>query len=100
MSDDFKHEPLLDMYIFETEQLLEQLEQLILNSEKTDSFTREAIDEIFRIMHTIKGSSAMMMFTGVSNLAHCMEDLFYCLRNGQYDGASSSYILSRKKSKK
>lgn len=92
MSDDFKHEPLLDMYIFETEQLLEQLEQLILNSEKTDSFTREAIDEIFRIMHTIKGSSAMMMFTGVSNLAHCMEDLFYCLRNGQYDGASSSYI--------
>ena len=92
MSTNYSNEPLLDMYIFETEQLLGQLEQLILDSEKTDGFSREAIDEIFRIMHTIKGSSAMMMFNGVSNLAHCMEDLFYCLRDGKYESIDSSYI--------
>lgn len=90
---DFKmneNESLLDMYIFESEQLLEQLEQLMLDSEKTESFTRETINEVFRIMHTIKGSSAMMSFNAVSNLAHCMEDLFCLLRNGEYDEKNRS----------
>lgn len=92
MSDLYSSEPLLDMFLFETEQLLEQLEQLLLNNEKTEGFTKETIDEVFRIMHTIKGSAAMMAFKAVSNLAHCMEDLFYVLRNGEYVGADSSYI--------
>jgi two-component system chemotaxis sensor kinase CheA len=89
---DISNEPLLDMYIFETEQLLEQLEQLMLNSEKADGFSKDTIDEVFRIMHTIKGSSAMMMFNAVSNLAHCVEDLFYILRNEEHEGNFSSYI--------
>lgn len=92
MSDNITNEPFLDMYIFESEQLLEQLEDLLLNSEKTDVFAQETIDEVFRIMHTIKGSSAMMMFNAVSNLAHCIEDLFYILRSGNYGGMTSSYI--------
>jgi two-component system chemotaxis sensor kinase CheA len=89
---DVSNEPLLDMYIFETEQLLEQLEQLMLSSEKANGFSREAIDEVFRIMHTIKGSSAMMMFNAVSNLAHCMEDFFYFLRNEGYEETDNTYI--------
>ncbi len=90
MAENFTNEPLLDMYIFETEQLLEQLEQLMLSCEETNGFSKEAIDEIFRIMHTIKGSSAMMMYSGISKLAHCIEDLFYCLRNGGHDSFESS----------
>lgn len=82
MSENYKNEPLLDMYIFETEQLLEQLEQLMLSCEEANGFSGEAVDEIFRMMHTIKGSSAMMMYNGISKLAHCLEDLFHCLRNG------------------
>jgi two-component system chemotaxis sensor kinase CheA len=80
MSDQFTNEPMLDMYIFETSQLIEQLEQSILNSEKESSFSPASINEIFRIMHTIKGSSALMMFHSISTLAHSMEDLFYFLR--------------------
>lgn len=80
MSNQFASEPMLDMYIFETSQLIQQLEQSILCSEKEDSFSPPAIDEIFRIMHTIKGSSAIMMFHNVSTLAHSMEDVFYFLR--------------------
>lgn len=92
MHDEYSNEPLLDIYVFETEQLLEQLEQLMLICEENNGFTKEAIDEIFRIMHTIKGSSAMMMFNGISSLAHCMEDLFYCLRNGKDANADNSYF--------
>lgn len=72
--------PMLDMFIFETTQLIEQLEQSILTSEQSSCFTQSAVNEIFRIMHTIKGSSSMMMFKSISTLTHSIEDLFYFLR--------------------
>lgn len=81
MSEDYVSEPLLDMFLFETTQLIEQLEQSILSCEQDSYyFTQEAINEIFRIMHTIKGSAAMMMYNNISTLAHTMEDIFYYLR--------------------
>lgn len=81
MSDQFTNDPLLDMFLFETSQLLEQLEQIIITSEKESSFSTDSVNEIFRIMHTIKGSAAMMLFDNISKLAHTIEDLFYYLRN-------------------
>ncbi len=77
------HEPMLEMFIFETAQLLEQLEQVIINSEQISSYTEHNINEIFRIMHTIKGSSAMMLFNSIASLAHSMEDLFYFIRENK-----------------
>lgn len=79
LSNSFR-EPMLEMYKFETNQLLEQMEQVVINSEKSNCYSQEAINEIFRIMHTIKGSSAMMLFNGISTLAHSIEDLFFYLR--------------------
>lgn len=79
MSNSMDKEPMLDMFIFETRQLLEQLEQIIISSEKTNRI-ESSIDEIFRIMHTIKGSAAMMLFNNISNLAHSLEDIFYYIR--------------------
>lgn len=80
MSDFSSNEQMLDMYLFETFQNIEQMENCILDSEKSNSFSPEAVNEIFRNMHTIKGSSAMMLFNNISNLAHTMEDLFYYIR--------------------
>ena len=69
---------LMDMFVFETTQLIDQLENILIDSE--DSGVGGSIDEIFRIMHTIKGSAAMMMFDDISHLAHSIEDLFFFLR--------------------
>ncbi len=80
MSSKNSNEPMLDIFIFETTQLIEQLEQSILTSEKSSCYTPAAINEIFRIMHTIKGSAAMMVFNNISTLAHSIEDLFFFLR--------------------
>lgn len=80
MSDQFSSESMMDMFVFETSQLIEQLEESILSNEKTSCYSESAINEIFRIMHTIKGSSAMMTFDNMSSLAHAMEDLFYYIR--------------------
>ncbi|KXL52072.1 chemotaxis protein CheA [Anaerotignum neopropionicum] len=71
---------MIDMYLFETNSLLEQLENIMLEAEKAKAFTTEDIDEIFRIMHTIKGSSAMMEFDSISKIAHRVEDLFFIFR--------------------
>ncbi len=80
MTSFYSQEPMIEMYVFETSQLIEQLEKAILLSERHSSFSIETINEIFRIMHTIKGSSAMMMFTNISTLTHTLEDLFYLMR--------------------
>lgn len=92
MSDNFTQETMLDMYIFETTQLIEQLEQVIINNEKVGSFTIEAINEVFRIMHTIKGSSGMMMFNNITTVAHSVEDLFYFLRENRPENIDCSKL--------
>lgn len=74
------NDPMLEMFIFETVQLLEQLEQVTLNSEKENTYSEDDINEIFRIMHTIKGSAAMMLYDSISHLAHSMEDIFFYIR--------------------
>ncbi len=75
-------ESMLEIYMFETVQMVEQLEELLIDIEKEMSIGSTAINEIFRIMHTIKGSSAMMMYDSIALLAHKLEDLFALLRNG------------------
>lgn len=85
-------EPMLEMFIFETYQLIDQLEKALLNSEKESGF-EDSINEIFRIMHTIKGSSAMMLFDNISTLAHSMEDLFFYLREERPKNLESSKII-------
>jgi len=92
MSERFFNESMLDMFLFETSQLIEQLEQSILSSEKSSCYTPNAINEIFRIMHTIKGSSSMMMFNGISMVAHSIEDLFYFLREEKPDYVDCSAL--------
>jgi len=92
MSEGYSGESMLDMYIFETAQNIEQLESVILSSEKSSCYTSNAIGEIFRIMHTIKGSSGMMLFNSISSLAHSIEDLFYYLREHEGYNADCSVI--------
>lgn len=75
----------LDMYLFETNTLLEQLDDILLKAESEQGFGKEYIDEIFRIMHTIKGSSAMMQFGSIMNISHKIEDLFYFIRENGID---------------
>ena len=74
------NESVLDVYLFETNDLLEHLDDILIASEKNKDLDRENIDEIFRIMHTIKGSSAMLQFDSLMVISHKMEDLFAFVR--------------------
>ncbi len=77
---DSGNDSILEMYIFESETLLDQLEEILLQSEDNAELTPDDINEIFRIMHTIKGSSAMMEFDMLAHSSHKLEDLFFVIR--------------------
>ncbi|HKM32847.1 MAG TPA: chemotaxis protein CheA [Oscillospiraceae bacterium] len=85
-------EAMLDMYIFETNTLLEQLDEILLRTEKSGSFTGEDINEIFRIMHTIKGSSAMMGLEMTSTLTHALEDMFFIIREDPSIAGNANHL--------
>ena len=75
---DLDRQGIMEMFIFEMTQLVDQLEQHVVQSES--EYSAESINEIFRIMHTIKGSAAMMMYNGIAEAAHTVEDLFFYIR--------------------
>ncbi|MCH5200269.1 MAG: chemotaxis protein CheA [Oscillospiraceae bacterium] len=73
-------EGMVDMYLFETTTLIDQLDEVLLRTEQANEFTEDDINEVFRIMHTVKGSSAMMGFENLQKLAHKGEDMFFIIR--------------------
>jgi len=68
-----------EMFVHETSSLIEQLENKIIESERDNSIDI-AMDEIFRVMHTIKGNSMMMNYDGIAKTSHALEDLFEYIR--------------------
>ncbi|MCI9082072.1 MAG: chemotaxis protein CheA [Lachnospiraceae bacterium] len=80
MGEDFNTDSMLDMFLYESEQLLETLENVVLEKKDEDCFDEASINEIFRAMHTIKGSSGIMMYENITKVSHKLEDVFYYLR--------------------
>ena len=72
---------ILDAYLYEENNLLDQLDEMLVADEKNGDFSTDDVNEIFRIMHTIKGSSAMMEFNSISTIAHRIEDVFFYIRD-------------------
>lgn len=80
MAEQYINDPMQEVFIFETSQQLEQMEQSVIKTEALGSYPSDTINEIFRIMHTIKSSAAMMLINNMSVLAHTTEDMFYFIR--------------------
>ena len=85
MAEDFSTQGMLEIYLYENGQLLERLQEIVLEYKDEDCFDDDSINEIFRAMHTIKGSSAVMMYDEVTRIAHKLEDVFYYLRESKPD---------------
>lgn len=78
-----ENDVLLEAFIFENSQLLGQLENLLLSGERRTALDEGQVNETFRVMHTIKGSSAMMGYDAMAALAHAVEDLFSMIRENR-----------------
>lgn len=85
MAEDFSTQGMLEIYLYENGQLLERLQEIVLEYKDEECFDDDSINEIFRAMHTIKGSSGVMMYDEVTRIAHKLEDVFYYLRESKPD---------------
>ena len=86
---------MLDMYLYENGQLLDQLEMTTLEKKDADGFDEADINEFFRVMHTIKGSSGIMMFDNIMKLAHKLEDVFFYIRESHPDNVPHLELVDK-----
>ncbi len=84
-------ESMLDTYLYEVNSLLDSLDEMLVADEKVGDFSTDDVNEIFRIMHTIKGSSAMMEFGSLATIAHHIEDLFFYIRDKGIDSLDTEH---------
>ncbi|MDY7028665.1 MAG: chemotaxis protein CheA [Spirochaetota bacterium] len=84
MSDylDPNNEELLKDFFIEAESQVDALEQNILVLEN-DPGERDAIDEIFRAAHTLKGAAATVQMTNLAEFTHLVEDVLDAIRSSE-----------------
>ncbi|MEJ2700009.1 MAG: Hpt domain-containing protein [Desulfuromonadales bacterium] len=72
----------VDSYREEAFEILGELETSLLELEKSPR-DQNVVDRVFRALHTLKGSGAMVGFETVADLAHEVETLFDLVRKGR-----------------
>ncbi len=70
-----------EAFIVEAEELLVEIEDAILSIEDNPD-DKDAIDRLFRAMHTIKGSSGMFGFNDITQFTHHVETALDLVREG------------------
>ena len=90
MSDylDPNNEELLKDFFAEAEQQVETLESNVLVIEN-DPTNHDAIDEIFRAAHTLKGGSATVEMNELSGFTHKVEDVLDEIRSDRLEVSES-----------
>ena len=71
------------MYVSESQERLQRMDQLLLSLEQTGGADRTAIDTLFREAHSIKGMSASMGYENLAKVSHRMEDYLDQFRGGK-----------------
>ena len=74
----------LEAFIQEAQEEIPKLNNSLLDLE-SDPANREAMDQIFRTAHTLKGNFGAMAFEDAANLAHALEDLLDAMRQGDLE---------------
>ncbi len=75
----------LTQYRDEVNDHIRRITERLFQLEEHPGSHRQLLEEIFRIAHTLKGSSRMMGYHDVSALAHKMEDLLVEIRDGHLE---------------
>ena len=73
---------ILAEYVEESRGHLEHAEKIFVEIQKAGTAPPESINDLFRAIHTIKGSAGFLGLTTISTLTHAMESLLDDLREG------------------
>jgi len=75
---------LVESFIVETRELFDGVEEGLLRLE-THADDSALVDEIFRAVHTVKGTAGFLSLEQLSDLTHHFEDVLNRLRRGELD---------------
>lgn len=78
---------LLQDFLIEAGEILEQLTQQVVDLEETPD-DKEIINAVFRGFHTIKGGASFLSLEPMVALCHRTEDVFNAIRNGEREVTS------------
>jgi two-component system chemotaxis sensor kinase CheA len=78
--DDIYTEKMRTAFHEEAEELLGELETSLMELEENPQ-EKEEIDQVFRALHTLKGSGSMFGFDAIAEFAHEIESVFDLVRN-------------------
>ncbi|WP_213529847.1 Hpt domain-containing protein, partial [Paenibacillus cisolokensis] len=70
-------------YLEETEELLQEAEECLIRLES--GYSTNDLNALFRVFHSIKGSSQMIGYEDIGNLTHKIEDMLDMIRKGRMD---------------
>ncbi len=70
----------LGVFVEEAKENIQALNNAVMELESNPN-SKDAVDEIFRLMHTLKGSSATMGFNKLSKMCHALENLLDSVRS-------------------
>lgn len=82
-----------ERFIAEALELLSSIENASLNLEKSPD-DHELIEEVFRGLHTLKGTGAMFGFSRVEHLMHLLENIYDNIRKGEQKINSNTINLT------
>ncbi len=74
MSDEFENEELLKEFLTESFELIEAMDDGIMEFEKNLN-DKDALDAVFRVLHSLKGASSFFGLKHVEGLAHKAENV-------------------------
>ncbi|GAB3670905.1 chemotaxis protein CheA [Halopiger thermotolerans] len=69
-------------FVQESQEDIRKLNNALLDLED-DPESADAIETVFRVAHNLKGNFGVMGYTKASNMAHAIEDLLDCIRDGE-----------------
>ncbi|MCD6449114.1 MAG: chemotaxis protein CheA [Thermotogaceae bacterium] len=72
----------LGVFIDESREAIQRMNEILLDVEKNPE-NMEAINELFRLLHTLKGMAGTMEFNTMMTLCHRMENVLDEIRNGR-----------------
>lgn len=75
---------LRESFVEETRDLINELENILLSLE-SEAVSSDLIDQIFRSVHTIKGSGGMLGFDKVLAVTHDLEDIYDRVRSHEIE---------------
>lgn len=88
ISDDLE---LLEEFIAECADMLDEIEPIFIDLGNTQDIDTETVNKIFRVFHSIKGSAGFLNFNNIAEVTHNAETLLDAFRNTKME--MSQYFL-------